>query len=79
MTLRESELSEHGFSLRNRVRKDESSGRVICSDRAKACHDRRLHIVKTAKRFVGTISAVRFILYKITRKQGDLLAPVGVE
>ena len=45
-TLRENELSEHGFSLRNHVRKDKSSGRVICSDRAKACHDRRLHIEK---------------------------------
>ena len=45
-TLRVRELSEHGFSLRNRVRKDKSSGRVICSDRAKACHDRRLHIEK---------------------------------
>ena len=46
LTLRESELSEHGFSLRNRVRKDSPSGRVICSDRAKVRHDRQLHIEK---------------------------------
>ena len=52
-TLRESELSEHGFSLRNHVRKDKSSGRVICSDRAKACHDRRLHINKCLKGLYG--------------------------
>ena len=59
LTLRESELSEHGFSLRNHVRKDKSSGRVICSDRAKACHDRRLHNEKCLLRYCHTTNKFR--------------------
>ena len=46
LRLRVRELSEHGVSLRNIVRKDKPLGRVICSDRAKVRHDRRLHTEK---------------------------------
>ena len=48
-------MSEHGFSLQNRVRKYNQSSRVICSDRAKVRHDRRLHIEKKLKGMAYTI------------------------